>query len=373
MRVAWTAATLWLGLAISHGARAQDAGRPDAGAPDAGRVDAGRADAGRPDAGRSDAGLSDASVTDAATRDGSLGDAGPDEPPAPPLRAFARDPSAQVARGRDVAVTAGDVAAVINARPAALRGTFAAASELDRVGEELVRERLLAAEARRRRLDRDPRIRRELDRILARAVLDPLVDASLREPVAAADVQRYYDSHPADFTRPERVRTSVIVLEDEPTARRVLAMVRRSRPGAFRGIVRRFSTDRRSRRRSGDAGFWDRVGGGTDPALVDAAFALAAPGQLVDHVVATQDELFYIIRLDERRPAEVIPLADLRVTIESRIRRERLGVLEDHVASSLAHQAGVQATPASRVVRMVPERASATAGRDAGVSRDAGR
>lgn len=352
MRVASTVATFLLAVAIAPAAWAQDGGR----------MDAGRLDASAPDGGMLDGATSEGGAPDAA-----------DPPPEPPLRAVARDPAAVVARGRNLVVTAGDVVAAINAHPAPLRGAFVTPSELDRAGDELVRDRLLAAEARRRGLDRDPRVRAEIDRLLGRAVLDPLVDASLRETVSAQEVQRYYDAHLPDFTRPERVRTSVIVLEDQPAARRILGQVR-SRPAAFRGLVRRYSTDRRSRVRGGDAGWWDRVGGGTDPALVDAAFALGTPGQFVDRVVATEDELFYVIRLDERRAAEQIPLSELRVTIESRIRRDRLGTLADHVTATLARQAQLGRTPASRVVRMVAERApAATVPRDGGVPRDAGR
>lgn len=284
-------------------------------------------------------------------------DAGPDGGTAGdasvPLVARAPRPAAAVATaGNDVLVTAEDVAASIDARPAAMRGQYADPARIDDAGDELVRDRLLADEARARGVDGDSEVRREIDRVLARVLAERLTHATPETTPTAAQIQAFYDAHQADYTRPEQAHVLGIPLETRAEAEQVARAVRGTSESHFRSLARRHIHSRRLRSSGGDLGFVF-AGGAADPAIVEAALALSNVGDTSDP--AETDERFWILFLLEKRPPEPIPLADLQRSIASRMARERERAAVAELAARLALQRHVQMTPASRVVQMRPE------------------
>jgi len=317
--------------------------------------DAGGRDGGARDAGARDAGARDAGARSAVPRDGGAPDAARPPSSPPPTKAIARDPRRVYAKTSSFTVTARDLAAAINARSPWLRPAPGRADQVEEIAVELVRERLLATEARRRRLHGDPDIRREIDRVLARALLDRELASIDARPVSPADIERYYRAHLSDFTRPEQVRITALVVDDVVTARRLIPQLRRSNPWNLRFLARRWSRDRRTRTRSGDFGWHAREGGPADlRPLVEAAFALAHPGDVANEPVVGVDARFYVVRLEERRAPEVVPLGQVRATIDSRIRHERRAQAIDRLAETLGRASGLELHPASPLIRIQP-------------------
>ncbi len=73
----------------------------------------------------------------------------------------------------------------------------------------VIQTSLLAAEARQRGLEKDPRVQGPIADLLARRLLEVDVEAA-RRPATDAEVTAYYEAHREDFLRPERVRLTVL-------------------------------------------------------------------------------------------------------------------------------------------------------------------
>ncbi|MFT8243200.1 peptidylprolyl isomerase [Roseomonas sp. BN140053] len=162
--------------------------------------------------------------------------------------------------------------------------------------DQLVAQKALVTAARAQGLERDPEVRRRIDRaeeqelqqaILRREVAPALTEEALRRRFAAQGANR-----PAE----EEVHARHILVSSEADARAALEEVRR--PGAdFAAIAARRSTGPGSQQ-GGDLGFFKK----TDmiPEFAEAAFALQ-PGQISEPVHTSFG--WHIIKVEERRAA----------------------------------------------------------------------
>ncbi len=90
----------------------------------------------------------------------------------------------------------------------------------------------------------------------------------------------------------------------------------------FSQLIRDYS-DKHSKYRLGDTGFFSRSGGpvGLPGGLVEAGFLLSDIGKVADHLVQT-DNGFHIIKLVARRAPFSRDFASVSKEIEQRIRKE---------------------------------------------------
>jgi hypothetical protein len=246
-------------------------------------------------------------------------------------------------------VTAGDVVAAIEARPPMYRAAYADPAAVHALVVSLARDRVLARAARAAHLDEEPRVRAEIDAVLARAFERRALESEDPSAIDAAAVRAYYDAHLADYTRPEMVRVAAVVFGDRHSAERALAELRADRMPArrqlrFRALATTRSIDGRLRRRRGDLG-WVYPGGRADPALVAAVMPVAA-GDLVPEVLEFAGR-YYVLRVTERRAPEPVPFERARVAVSTRMREERRRGVLDALFARLAREQGLRILGAS--------------------------
>lgn len=204
--------------------------------------------------------------------------------------------------------------------------------------DEMVRSRALVQEAKARGYDKDPQVIAAYNNLLAtkvREVEEQKIRAQAK--VTPAEVEAYYNEHVAEFTIPTKVRGAVIFVEGpasftlEAKAERLAAMeAARQKARAlpvetqgFGAVAAEFSYDQATKFHGGDMGYMTEgatVQGWEKP-VVDALFALKDYGQLSD--VITTDKGYYLIKLTERKPGSVRPLASLRGPIERKLTAEK--------------------------------------------------
>jgi peptidyl-prolyl cis-trans isomerase D len=151
-------------------------------------------------------------------------------------------------------------------------------------------------------------------------------DAKLRRTMVVSDAQieEYYRTRGSEFTSPERARGRHILLrpptQDDAgwrTAQEQAQAVyqRAVQPGAdFAALAREFSQDEGSKPNGGDLGWFAR--GQMVPEFEQAAFALSPGG--VSSPVRSQFG-YHVIKLEERAPAGVRPIEEVRDAIRERI------------------------------------------------------
>ncbi|MBN2194070.1 MAG: peptidyl-prolyl cis-trans isomerase [Polyangiaceae bacterium] len=194
----------------------------------------------------------------------------------------------------------------------------------------LVPELLLAAEARRRGLGDSPMAADAIRETLRRALVDDLRrELAAKNPVTAADIERYYTSNRERFERPQRLRVWRILVDDDAAARAVLAAARGvDGPRRWSELARERSRDKATAMRKGELGFiypdgrTDVPTVRVDPALFAAA-AEVRDGELVPEPVPEGKYLAVVWRRGTL-PATHPPRSEVDPIIRGALERERL-------------------------------------------------
>jgi peptidyl-prolyl cis-trans isomerase D len=157
--------------------------------------------------------------------------------------------------------------------------------------------------------------------------------------VPAADVERAYNNNLEQYTTPEQVRASHILLktegkDDAAVKARAEDILKQARGGAnFADLAKKVSEDEASAKNGGDLDYFGR--GRMVPEFDTAAFAMQ-PGQISD-LVKTQYG-YHIIQLVDKKAGTTRTLADLRPQITDQLAYERAQAQGADLAQSLEKQ-----------------------------------
>jgi parvulin-like peptidyl-prolyl isomerase len=231
----------------------------------------------------------------------------------------AKDVVAQVG---DVAITAQDLERQLAAQPPQLRARWTTPQGKKEFLENLIRQALLANQAKARGLDKHP----DVERVARQQMISLYVQQELEDKgkpgadVPDAEVEKYYKEHTNEFNRPDEVRVSQILVKDRGKAQRVAAEARKIPPADQHGfvqLVEKESEDPETRTRGGDLMFFDRNTARVPKEVVEAAFALKEAGDVSPPVKT--DKGFHVLRLVQKRPGVTRSLDEAREEIRRRI------------------------------------------------------
>lgn len=196
----------------------------------------------------------------------------------------------------------------------------------------VIRFELLAQEAERRGLDKDPEVLEAMRRVMVQKLTQQQFN-DLQISITEEDARAYYETNIHDFVKPERVRLSHIFFsapKGDPSrnriraeAERALAELRGKDRDAFSELARKRSDDERSKRAGGDLSFRtrDELKEMWGEEFANAAFALKTVGQFADLVVT--DKGFHVVKLLGRQEGVERTFEQVRAQIESRLQREK--------------------------------------------------
>jgi hypothetical protein len=127
--------------------------------------------------------------------------------------------SAVLARVGDRVITLGDYAATLERMNAEDRQRYQSKKRRRDLLQEMIEVELLAQEATRRGLDKNPDVQDAMRQLLRDAMRGKIHDG-VRPPgeIPSEEVKAYYDAHQDQFSEPERRRVAAIVLTDEKKA-----------------------------------------------------------------------------------------------------------------------------------------------------------
>jgi peptidyl-prolyl cis-trans isomerase C len=209
--------------------------------------------------------------------------------------------------------------------------------------DEWIRFQATLIKAQAAGYDRDPELRAQWERFLVSRFQE---DALAKREKAALEITEselrdHYKEHAEDFRIPEAVRLSVLFVQ---SARQATAAKRQELAGevealqlkaatmdatGFGELIRLRSEDQSTRYRDGDVGWL--VDGVTEthwePPVLKAAYKLRHPGDL-SPVVET-DKGFYIIRLREHRPSNLLPFDEVKDRLRHLLTQRRLREQQD--------------------------------------------
>lgn len=184
-----------------------------------------------------------------------------------------------------------------------------ASSELfRRMMDEVIDQKLLAAEARRRKLDKDPAAQRRLLAAQDRVLGDMLVESQVADAVSEAAIRGLYEEQQKLARRSMEIRARQIVLATPAEVEQVRKLL--AAGAAFEALAMERSRDAATRFNGGDLGYFtaDVMPEGYEQALNGARV-----GQLVGPVAVEGG--FALVKVEDVREEQPIPLEAARPQI----------------------------------------------------------
>jgi peptidyl-prolyl cis-trans isomerase C len=258
----------------------------------------------------------------------------------PTAQRRAVESSPVVARVGDAVITVSDVQERINKQPPFVRARYADAAKKRELVDELVQHEAIAAEAARRGYAEDPDVQRAVKQEMISRMLKLDFESKVKiEDVPDADVEKYYNEHPADFHQKAAVGVSAIFVKDKKKADRAYADAQALPKGPanleeqqerFRELAERSSDDRKSTALAGDLLSFSADSTVVPKPIVEAAFKLPSVGDVAPPIQT--DHGWAVILLTQKRPGFDRPTSEVKRQIQQRLLRDmRSRVLEAFV------------------------------------------
>ncbi|HUS27436.1 MAG TPA: peptidyl-prolyl cis-trans isomerase [Kofleriaceae bacterium] len=235
----------------------------------------------------------------------------------------------------DVTITLGEFQERINRQSPYIRARYTSLEQKKEFLDSLVRFEVLAKEAYRRGLDKDPEVVRTMKQVMIQKLMRDEFDAKVTaDTVPDADMQAYYNANLDEYVKPEEVRVSAIILKNKAQAERVLVEAKgeagKTNKG-FRDLVMKYSQDEDTKLRGGDLRYLELTNKEVPAPVVKGAFALANTGD-VSPVVDGGNGQFYILKQTGRRKQMTKSFDDAKPQIRNKLFREkRLKAQQDFI------------------------------------------
>ena len=159
---------------------------------------------------------------------------------------------------------------------------------------------------------------REIDKLTDQAVLEYLLGnvVLVKVEIGDGDVEAYYRNHLKEFTEPEMVTLSAILVETEDDAKAAVAALAEGKE--FRLLARTLSKDPALAASGGEVPGWV-TRGKLDAAVEDVAFSLKRGAA----AIAQGKAGYFVVRLNARRPERLKPLGEVKEQAREAARRQR--------------------------------------------------
>lgn len=298
-----------------------------------------------------------------------------------------------LAKVGDREITLGEYVAALERMASFERIRYQSADRRRQLLNEMIDLELLAQEARRRGLDKQPEVQERLRQMLRDELLKDL-RRTVPDPseVPIADVRKYYEEHKAEFNEPERRRVAHIALASEQQAKQVLAKVQQALAAAAAAdqatpdktpssassewgkLVLAYSVDKPPRSLgtmppdlAGDLGIVGPPGHprGSNPRvpepLREAVFRIPEVGGVLPEVVAHGGK-FHIVRMTGKTEARERRFEEAERTIRVALVQEMIRQREAEFEKELREKYPVTIDPAGLAAVKVPKRADDAAG-----------
>lgn len=226
----------------------------------------------------------------------------------------------------DVTITLGEFQERINRQSPYIRARYTSLEQKKEFLDSLIRFEVLAKEAYRRGLDKDPEVVRTMKQVMIQKLMRDEFDAKITaDSITDAEMKAYYDSHLDEYVKPEEVRVSAIILKNKAQAERVLIEAKgdagKTNKG-FRDLVMKYSTDEETKLRGGDLRYLDMKNTEVPAPVIKGAFGLTTTGNVSD-VIAAGNGTFYILKQTGRRKAMTKSFDDAKPQIRNKLFREK--------------------------------------------------
>ncbi len=255
-----------------------------------------------------------------------------------------------VASGNGITITAPELKARLDEQSPFIRQRFTTLERKKEFLNNLVQFELLAHEAEKAGMDKDPDVQYLVRRAMVQKYLQKkFADTEGAKNIPDAELQKFYDEHKDDYQKPAKVRLSVILVKGDPSKAKKLASgiesQEKKNPLAFAAAVRDNSQDEASRNQGGDLGYksQDELEKVYGKPFADAALALK-DGQVAGPFETTQG--FVVAKATGHQEAINRPFDQVKQQIASRVWSDKKRKEFEDFTKQLKDQANVKVNDA---------------------------
>jgi len=253
-----------------------------------------------------------------------------------------------LAKVGDRAITLGEYAASLARMDRFERLRYQSEDRQKELLEEMIRVEILAQEARKRGLAKDPEVRlATMQALRDELLLDLKRNLPKPEELSEREVRDYFAHHKSELVEPKRHRVLAIVVGSPELSQRVAEEAKDATGQRWAELAKRYSLDRRGLEAdaapelAGDYGFVSAPGelrgenAEVPPEVRSAVFRLSELGQVLAEPVPARGK-YYIVRLGGVSAARERSLTDADGTIRAELLRQRFLEAERALLARLA-------------------------------------
>ncbi len=244
-----------------------------------------------------------------------------------PAAVFAQDDNTVVARVNGIEIKRSDVNRELAALPPQLQ-QIPLEQIYPQLLERMIDTRLLLAEAKAQKVSDTADYKERVARAEERIMSDVVLRQKVKPQITDAKVKAAYDNVISKQKPEEEVRARHILVKTEEEAKAIIEQLNKG--GDFAKLAGEKSTDKGSAVQGGDLGYFTQAA--MVPAFAKAAFAMKV-GDVSKAPVKT-DFGFHIIKLEDRRKAQPVPMEKVRPQIEAQLAEQAANEYVDSLRKS---------------------------------------
>lgn len=257
-----------------------------------------------------------------------------------------------VAKLGDRVITLGEFARALADMPEYERLRYQGIERRKELLRAMIDMHLLADEAKKQGLDKDPVVSEEMRQVLVAWMRGKLLEG-LPAPLSIPEdeLRKFYDEHVSEYREPERRRVAHIVVKDEATAKKAYEEAKSATPTQWGSIVKKYSDEKplptEAPETAGDLGFVTapsdthaQPNAKATTELRTAVFALKSVGDVSPPVKDANG--WHVIRMTAKNEARDQSFADVERTIRVRVLQEKRAAKEKALIEEMKKQLKIE-------------------------------
>jgi peptidyl-prolyl cis-trans isomerase C len=253
--------------------------------------------------------------------------------------------TAPLAKVGDVVITVGEFQDQLNKQSPYIRARYTSLEQKREFLDGLIRFEVLASEAARRGLDKDPEVVRTMKSVMVQKLMRAEFDRTVPpEAISDTELQAAYDAGIAEYVKPEEVRASAIVVKSAAQAKKIATEAAGDAGKtnkAFRELVQKYSTDEDTKVRGGDLRYFGVTTKDVPKKVVAAAFDLPQTGA-VSGAIDAGDGTFWVLKQTGHRKATTKTFDDVKQQLRNKLHREKRLEAQEAFVANLRTQAKIE-------------------------------
>ena len=234
-----------------------------------------------------------------------------------------------VAKVGDKEVKYGDLNKWIKMMPPSYQSMFNDPEQMKKLLDRQINNILFSDEAIRLKLDQKPDVKDKIEEFTKGILMQALVEEKVNKNITVSDkeVEEYYTSHQDEFTVPEKIKVSYILIKVDPEAKKEVneekkakaeEIVAKARSGEdFSALAKQYSEDTKTKNKGGVLPFFAK--GSKDPEFEKAAFNLKKD-EISDPVFTKKG--YNIIKLTDKKEGRTKSLKEASNKIRNKLKQK---------------------------------------------------